>query len=81
MKFGIPAQAHAGETRVAATPETVKKLAASGLHTMLVQSGAGAGTSIPDEFKSRLRRFRGCLDMIDPQHPAAIRKGNSCLRS
>jgi NAD(P) transhydrogenase subunit alpha len=49
MKFGIPAQAHAGETRVAATPETVKKLAASGLHTMLVQSGAGAGTGIPDE--------------------------------
>jgi NAD(P) transhydrogenase subunit alpha len=49
MKFGIPAQAHAGETRVAATPDMAKKLAASGPHTMLVQCGAGAGMSIPDE--------------------------------
>ncbi|MBN9126015.1 MAG: Re/Si-specific NAD(P)(+) transhydrogenase subunit alpha [Nitrosospira sp.] len=38
-----------GETRVAATPETVKKYAAKGLHTVLVQSGAGKGASIPDE--------------------------------
>ena len=49
MKFGIPAETLAGETRVAATPETVKKLAASGHHAVLVQSGAGAGASIPDD--------------------------------
>jgi NAD(P) transhydrogenase subunit alpha len=49
MKFGVPAETHAGEARAAAAPETVKKLAASGHHTMLVQSGGGAGTSIPDE--------------------------------
>jgi NAD(P) transhydrogenase subunit alpha len=48
MQIGIPAEIRAGETRVAATPETVKKLAGSGHHKLLVQSGAGAGCSIPD---------------------------------
>jgi NAD(P) transhydrogenase subunit alpha len=48
MRIGIPAETHPGETRVAATPETVKKLAAGGHHTMLVQSGAGSAASIPD---------------------------------
>lgn len=49
MKLGIPAETHAGETRVAATPETVKKITAPGHHAVLVQSGAGAGANIPDE--------------------------------
>ena len=49
MKFGVPAETHAGETRVAATPETVKKLAAGGHHAVLVEAGAGAGANIPDE--------------------------------
>ncbi len=49
MKLGIPAETLPGETRVAATPETIKKLTASGLNAVLVQSGAGAGSSIPDE--------------------------------
>jgi len=47
MKIGIPAERKPGETRVAATPETVKKLV--GLHqTVLVEAGAGAGASIRD---------------------------------
>ena len=49
MHIGIPAETRGGETRVAATPETVKKFTAKGLHVVLVQSGAGAGASIPDE--------------------------------
>jgi len=49
MKFGVPAETHAGETRVAATPETVKKLTAGGHHSVLVQSGAGNGANIPDD--------------------------------
>ena len=49
MKLGIPAETQAHEMRVAATPETVKKLAASGQHSVLVQSGAGAGADIPDD--------------------------------
>jgi NAD(P) transhydrogenase subunit alpha len=48
MRIGIPAEIRPGETRVAATPETVKKLAAGGKHTLLVQTGAGAGASFLD---------------------------------
>ena len=47
MRIGIPAETRPGETRVAATPETVKKLAAK--HQLLVQSGAGLQASITDE--------------------------------
>jgi NAD(P) transhydrogenase subunit alpha len=46
MRIGIPAETRAGEKRVAATPETVKKLAAK--HEVLVQAGAGLGASVPD---------------------------------
>lgn len=47
MKIGVPAETRPGETRVAATPETVKKLA--GKHQIVVQSGAGLAASITDE--------------------------------
>lgn len=49
MKLGIPAETRPNETRVAVTPETVKKLTASGHHAVVIQAGAGAGSSIPDE--------------------------------
>jgi NAD(P) transhydrogenase subunit alpha len=49
MRLGIPAETLAGETRVAATPETVRKLTAGGHHTVLVQAGAGMGSNIPDD--------------------------------
>lgn len=48
MHIGIPVEIRGGETRVAATPETVKKITAKGVHKVSVQSGAGAGASIPD---------------------------------
>ncbi|MGJ7525971.1 Re/Si-specific NAD(P)(+) transhydrogenase subunit alpha [Variovorax sp. GB1P17] len=47
MLIGVPAETLAGETRVAVTPETVKKLLASG-HTVRVQSGAGVAASVTD---------------------------------
>ena len=47
MKIGVPAESKPGETRVAATPETIKKLAAS--HELIVESGAGLHASITDE--------------------------------
>ena len=47
MLIGVPAETLAGETRVAATPETVKKLVAQG-HTVRVQSGAGVCASVTD---------------------------------
>jgi NAD(P) transhydrogenase subunit alpha len=49
VQIGIPAETRPGETRVAATPETVKKLGASGHHKIFVQSGAGVAASVPDQ--------------------------------
>jgi NAD(P) transhydrogenase subunit alpha len=48
MKIGIPAETRPGETRVAATPETVKKLLAA-KHQVIVQSGAGLSSSVTDD--------------------------------
>jgi H+-translocating NAD(P) transhydrogenase subunit alpha len=47
MQIGIPAETIAGETRVAVTPETAKKLKAQG-HVLRVQSGAGVAASVTD---------------------------------
>src|SRR3989454_7787774 len=47
MKIGIPAETRLEETRVAATPETVKKLVAA-KHQVIVQSGAGVTSSVID---------------------------------
>jgi NAD(P) transhydrogenase subunit alpha len=44
MLIGVPAETTTGETRVAVTPETAKKLVALG-HTVRVQSGAGVAAS------------------------------------
>jgi len=49
VQIGIPAEVRPGETRVAATPETVRKLAASGHHKVMVQSGAGTAAAVPDQ--------------------------------
>lgn len=48
MQIGVPAETMAGETRVAVTPETAKKLKALG-HTLRIQSGAGVAASVTDE--------------------------------
>ncbi len=47
MKIAILAETAPGETRVAATPETVKKLVALGA-TLAIEAGAGMHASIPD---------------------------------
>src|SRR3954466_11061452 len=48
MLIGVPLETAAGETRVAVTPETAKKLKAQG-HVLRVQSGAGVAASATDE--------------------------------
>ncbi len=48
MLIGVPTETAVGETRVAVTPETAKKLVAQG-HTVQVQSGAGLAASATDE--------------------------------
>jgi NAD(P) transhydrogenase subunit alpha len=46
--IGVPRETASGETRVAVTPETAKKLKAQG-HTVRVQGGAGVAASATDE--------------------------------
>ena len=48
MLIGVPTETTAGETRVAVTPETAKKLKAQG-HTIRVQADAGVAASVTDE--------------------------------
>ena len=48
MKVGVPAEVEDNEFRVAITPAGVHELARAG-HQVLVEAGAGAGSSLPDE--------------------------------
>ncbi|WP_101048577.1 Re/Si-specific NAD(P)(+) transhydrogenase subunit alpha [Macromonas nakdongensis] len=47
MRIGVPAEVMAGESRVAVTPETARKLVGQG-HEVRVQSGAGLRASATD---------------------------------
>jgi len=47
MRLAVLRERRADETRVAATPETIRKLVGLGL-TVAVEAGAGRGASIPD---------------------------------
>ena len=48
MLIGVPLETAPGETRVAVTPETLRKLKAQG-HVIRVQSGAGVAASATDQ--------------------------------
>jgi NAD(P) transhydrogenase subunit alpha len=48
MKIAIPTETQVGESRVAASPDTVKNYVKKGAEVW-VQAGAGRGASIPDE--------------------------------
>ena len=47
MIVGVPAEVKPGENRVALTPDGARELVAHG-HHVVVEHGAGAGSSIPD---------------------------------
>ena len=47
MQIGIPAETVVGENRVAATPETVKKLISAG-HSVIIERGAGVKAAYID---------------------------------
>ncbi len=47
MQIGVPRETVAGETRVAATPDTIKKYLAN-QHTVVVERGAGLSAHFPD---------------------------------
>ena len=48
MKIGIPKEIRAGETRLAASPDSVKRFAGLGAE-LLIETGAGAHAAITDE--------------------------------
>ncbi|HVY84674.1 MAG TPA: Re/Si-specific NAD(P)(+) transhydrogenase subunit alpha [Caulobacterales bacterium] len=48
MRIAVLKETAAGETRVAATPDSVKKIAALG-HTVVIETGAGVASSAPDD--------------------------------
>ena len=52
MKVGVPTEIKTDEYRVSLTPAGVRELADRG-HEVLIQSGAGVGSTIPDETLSR----------------------------
>ena len=65
MLIGIPRETRPGETRVAATPETVKKLCASGKHEVVVEAGAGVASNIPDaDYASAGARIGSAADAL-----------------
>ena len=47
MRLAVLKERRASETRVAATPDTVKRLVALGV-TVVIETGAGAQAAIPD---------------------------------
>ena len=77
MRIGVPLETQPGETRVAVTPETAKKLKAQG-HALLVQAGAGLAASATDaaytaagaENVDRAAAF-GCKLVLKVRAPAA----------
>ena len=95
MLIGIPAELTAGETRVAITPETAKKLIAQG-HSVRVQTGAGVAASVPDDAYSAVGveitdaagayaadivlKVRCPLDTEKRRRAPAVRKAWTCCR-
>lgn len=49
MKIGVPKEIYTNEKRVSLTPEGVQRLIKHGFGEVLVEKGAGEGSSIPDQ--------------------------------
>ena len=73
MIIAIPKERRQGETRVAATPETVKKLKGLGLD-VVVESGAGGATRITDS------DFEAMGAKIAPDAASALKDADIVLK-
>ncbi|TDR73308.1 Re/Si-specific NAD(P)(+) transhydrogenase subunit alpha [Paludibacterium purpuratum] len=73
MQIAIPAEYTAGETRVAATPETVKKIVAMG-HSVVVERGAGLKSAILDA------AFAAAGATVVDSRQAALSQGDIVLK-
>jgi NAD(P) transhydrogenase subunit alpha len=64
----------AGETRVAASPETVKKMAGLGLE-IVIERGAGEGSKLPDtEFEKAGARIGSATDAANADVVLKVRR-------
>jgi NAD(P) transhydrogenase subunit alpha len=73
VRLAIPKETREFETRVAGTPETVKKFAALGVE-LVVQAGAGAGANIPDA------AYQGAGASIAKTFAAAVKGADVILK-
>jgi len=73
MKLAIPRERRAHERRVAATPDTVKRLKGLGLE-VVVEAGAGAGVSIPDE------AYAAAGATVAPDYASAVGEADIVLK-
>src|SRR5438045_317041 len=65
MRIGVPRETRPGETRVAATAETIKKLAASGKHEIVVETAAGVPSSVRDaDYEAAGARIGNAADAL-----------------
>ena len=87
MKIGIPKERRAGEKRVAASPETVKKFVGLGC-TVVIETGAGLAADIPDDQYTAMgaqiaadaKSTVGDADMVlKVQRPMTAAEGNDEL--
>ncbi len=73
MKIGVPKERRPHERRVAATPDSVKRLVGMGA-AVQVETGAGAGSNIPDD------AFVAAGATIAPDEAAALRDADIVLK-
>src|ERR1700749_513245 len=73
MKLAVLKERRAGETRVAASAETVKKLKGLGLE-VVVETGAGAGANFSDA------DYPAAWAMIAPAAPSALKDADIVLK-
>jgi H+-translocating NAD(P) transhydrogenase subunit alpha len=73
MRIAVVKERAADETRVAATPDTVKKIVALG-HAIVIEAGAGLHASFPDE------QFKGAGAEIAPSGATAIKGADLLLK-
>ncbi|MGI8871153.1 MAG: Re/Si-specific NAD(P)(+) transhydrogenase subunit alpha [Candidatus Limnocylindria bacterium] len=73
MKIAVPRETAPGETRVALTPQAGAQLAGDGVE-VIVQAGAGEGSSIPDDL------YRDAGVTIAPDAPSLYGQADLVLR-
>jgi NAD(P) transhydrogenase subunit alpha len=81
MRIGIPRETRPGETRVAATSETIRKIAASGKHEIVVEAGAGTASSIADaDYQSAGARIGSRADALGADLVLKVRAPDAAER-